>query len=393
MKLLDLKNIKLIGVLKFILITLYFINPLGYGYAFGYMIILVLLFNKNYIKKYADRNLLILIIFSVIFALFYALDPVSGIQFIFIYAFFPACFYVIGKHISSISLSSESRVSILLFFGIAYASPALVSVGFDIITNGFVHAQRNIPMIWGGERVAATNMAAHFVLTMCFPGILIIKSSSIKLKTRIILLAIFIISVLCVLRLGSRTQISILIFTFAFSILYKISKQSIQKNIFAFITVAVLMLFAFQFVNDEIGDKLFSAFADRAGSKKYGASSAGGRTERWMLSLESLITKPLGWSVDDFGYSHNFWLDVARMGGILTLFFLLLFSFRSFWQIAKIVVQKSTNYLLNGLILNYGLALFLLFFVEPILNGYFMSFIFFCFMVGMVNINEFRSKQ
>ena len=123
-------------------------------------------------------------------------------------------------------------------------------------------------------------------------------------------------------------------------------------------------------------------------SKKYGASTAGGRTERWTKSLDNLIDKPLGWEISDFGYSHNLWLDVARSGTVIAFIILVLFSLRSLLNTKNSISNKHISFLpYKKIVMVLSLAFYLQFFVEPILEGSLQLFIFFCFFQGLINQN------
>ena len=128
-----------------------------------------------------------------------------------------------------------------------------------------------------------------------------------------------------------------------------------------------------------------TSYASRMDDKKYGAATAGGRTERWEKSLVNLVEKPLGWKLEEFGYSHNLWLDVLRVGGFISFFLLIAFTIRSLLQSKRAISVDSKNTALNNLIVIYTLAFYLQFFVEPIFEGSFHLMVIFCFFQGVVN--------
>jgi len=113
-------------------------------------------------------------------------------------------------------------------------------------------------------------------------------------------------------------------------------------------------------------------------------ASAGGRSQRWGKALENIFTKPMGWSRNEFGFAHNLWLDTAMIGGIMPMIFLFFFSMKSFFDIKKAINLRPKELTFNALILVYSLSLFLVFFVEPILVGYFNLFSMFCIFMGVI---------
>ena len=100
--------------------------------------------------------------------------------------------------------------------------------------------------------------------------------------------------------------------------------------------------------------------------------------------MEYLFTKPLGWSEHEFGHAHNLWFDVLRIGGFLSFFFLFFFTTNSYLIVYKAIKKKKEAYAFNNQVMIYTLAFSLVFMVEPILEGMFDFFAFFCFFIGVV---------
>ena len=128
-----------------------------------------------------------------------------------------------------------------------------------------------------------------------------------------------------------------------------------------------------------------TTFAGRMSGGVGEVASGGGRTERWAKSFEYLFIHPLGWNLKEFGYSHNMWLDVLRVSGIIPFVLLIIYSIKSFFQVKRAIAISKENVLLNGQILFYAIAFFLLFMVEPIFEGLFSLFVVFCLYKGILN--------
>lgn len=128
-----------------------------------------------------------------------------------------------------------------------------------------------------------------------------------------------------------------------------------------------------------------TTFADRMEGKNTGIASGGGRTERWVKSLEYLFKYPLGWDVNEFGFAHNFWLDVLRASGIVPFIILIIYTIRSFMQLRKTLGMIKDDIIFKGQILIYFFAFMMIFMVEPVMEGIFMTFIVFCIYKGIIN--------
>ena len=138
-------------------------------------------------------------------------------------------------------------------------------------------------------------------------------------------------------------------------------------------------------VSFDLDQDWLSTFAGRM--EKGGSddiASGGGRSDRWIKSLENIFKKPLGWPAEEFGHSHNLWLDVLRVAGVIPFFLLLLFSAKSFKEIKHAVKNNLKNHSLNVLIIVYYVAFSLVFMVEPIFEGMFEMFVIFCLFVGVI---------
>ncbi|WP_282118133.1 hypothetical protein [Maribacter aquivivus] len=384
-----------IGYFRVILFLIYFIDPFSYGYLFGALLIISIITDNFFIEK-LESNFSLLFLFSICYATFYVFNLDLGSQFILIYALFPVGFYLIGKTFNNKSLNNIQLFYLLFASGFIFSLPAMVSVLTSIIDKGFVVIERDVPMIWGGNVIPATNMAAYFVLNMSIPAFLVAGFKKFNLPLKLLMISTFIISVLCVLRLGSRTQLSIFFITFIISLIFLIRRQTVKQNVTLFGILFLIFNVFLSYVSFDKDSDIMSAFAGRMESKKYGAATAGGRTERWTKSIVNLWEKPLGWDVTDFGFSHNLWFDIARVGGTLSFILLLIFTIKNAVNIKKAILLIPQNALLNTAFICYGLSFYLLFFVEPIFDGYFPLFVFYCFFLGIIaqyNINNRAIKN
>ncbi|MCL6275545.1 hypothetical protein M3P19_16135 [Muricauda sp. 2012CJ35-5] len=381
-----------VGFLIVGLFALYLLNPLNKGFLIGYVLPAFIFIKASLVKKNLDLDFTLLLLLSVIYGLFYILDPVDGMQFVLIYSLFPPTFYLLGKFMSN-PIKDDHTVFYLLFFASAlFSLPAVLSVYLNFAEGGFVQADRSIPYIWTGESLSATVMGAYLTLNMCIPALLIVGRKSIPLLIKIGMAILFILSLVCALRLGSRTQLSIFLLTSIIAVGYMLKRQTAKENavLLFFLVVAVGLIL--NKVSFDLNADWLSSFASRMDGGRADVASGGGRTERWVKSFENMFTKPLGWDVNEFGYSHNLWLDVLRAGGIIPFLLLVIYSIRSFNQIRKII-KTNEHLFINGFILIYGLAFLLIFMVEPIFEGIFSLFVLFCFFKGVINkYSEIKSS-
>lgn len=374
-----------------LLFAVYLINPFDLGFLVGYIIFAALFIKGKFIKKNLDLDLFLLLVFSLIYGAFYALDPEFGLQFILIYGVFPPTFYLLGKYLCNKAETEEVIFKSLIVVGFLLSFSAFISVLASIMQDGFGQIERSLPLIWGDDVVSATIMGSYFTLNMCIPAILVVRQIKLSLFMRIFMIIVFVISLLCILRIGTRTQIVISLFVLLSALIYVIPRQSLKKNLIMFSIFIGGIVLLIQNVNFDLSSDWLSAFADRMENNN-GAdiASGGGRTSRWVKSFEYLFKKPLGWSVEEFGHSHNLWLDVLRASGVIPFLLLVIYGVRSFFKIRRISKLNKEMLSFFNQIRVYSLGLFLLFMVEPIFEGMFATFIVFCFLMGVVTKFESR---
>ena len=389
--------IKQLGILNLVLLFGYLTNVLNYGYLIGYLLVFKIILYKGFVKNHMDMEFVLLFLFSITYGLFYSFDPVGGNQYIFIYMFTPPFLYLWGKFIINKTTTPDQLMYIFLCIGAIFSLPALISVLLNIQEGGFAQADRNIPMFWSSQARNATGMAIMFVFNMCIPAILLAGFKRFNLITKVCLTLLFILSFLCVLRLGSRTQLVVVLFTFLATLFYVFPKQTIKQNMMLFTILLLFGFYVFRNVSFDLNQDWLTSFAGRM--ENHGGediASGGGRTERWYKSLQNIIHKPLGWNISEFGYSHNLWLDAARAGGVIPFGLLLIFCIKSFVNSKKTMSLEPYNIPFNIIILSYFMAFLLQFMVEPILDGAFLFFSLFCICTGAVkqyNANYIRSVQ
>ncbi|TMM53791.1 hypothetical protein FEE95_18000 [Maribacter algarum] len=332
-----------------------------------------------------DLNFVLLLLLSFIYALFYMFDPVGGIQYAIFYAVFPPVFYLLGKFLITENIPQYTIYLLLFLIGFVFSFSALVSVILNFLEGGFSQLDRSLPMFWPGSGlVSATKMGGFFTLNMCIPALLIGNQSKSKLIYKLIGIAIFIFSIVCVIRLGSRTQLGIMLITCFVSLIYVAPKQSFKKNVLLFLLISGIGFYIYSNVSFDLNEDWLSTFAGRMDKGAGDIASGGGRTERWIKSFEYMFEKPLGWSVNEFGFAHNLWLDVLRVTGIIPFIILIIFSVRSFRTIKKTISFKSNQLYFSVQILIYSIAFFMLFMVEPIFDGMFEMFTIFCVFIGIL---------
>ena len=378
------KEIKKIGIPFVALLFIYLLNPYGLNIYVGYLMVALMFLQKDFLVKNVDMGFLLLLIFSLTYAAFFSFDPKAGKQYILIYALVPPTFYLLGKFFAGkLEANKNHLILLLLLAGVVFSISAVLSVFTDILQNGYNIVERNLPNYWTGNIVPATIMGSYFTILMTLPAVLIPHINKLSLVLRILLLVLYAVAMACILRIGSRTQISISLIALFFSLVYVMPRQSFRRNLFMFLLFFLGAFYVMNTVSFDLDQDWLSAFANRMENTE-DVASGGGRTDRWVKSMENLLEKPMGWSEHEFGHAHNLWFDVLRIGGFLSFFFLIFFTTNAYRTVIRAIRKDKGAYALNNQIMIYTLAFSLVFMVEPILEGMFDFFAFFCFFIGVV---------
>ena len=394
-----MKNVKFFirkEIFLILIIFIVFINPFLYGYRLALILAVFLFFKLNFLAKNLDKNVLYLMFFGLSYEIFSALHPDALSQspvIILINAGLPLILYLTGKYVSSNYSSKQVWVFFIFFISFSFSIVPLISILDQILKNGFMEGTRSMYLLWDpSNELNATGLAGYFVLNMPFIGLINIKKNSVfEKRIYYACLLLFALSLICILRLGSRTQLVIAFFSLAISYILNFKKQSKKNNI---IVICVLVLACgVVLYNLNKFSAAFTFYEDRVNDDTAGINTLGGRTDRWIASISSIITDPFGWDLKRFGYSHNLWLDVARAAGIIPLIFLILYTFSSIKLFFKSLKMLKDDIFIRTFIIIIFCSFILQFTVEPIIDGMYLLFLLFCTFVGFLSgINKNKKR-
>ena len=338
-----------------------------------------------------DKLGILLILFSISYSVIYSSNPEASTAFILVYAISPITFYAIGKYFSTKYRSNNVFLFLLLFLSIGYSFLPAISIIYRIIENGFV-GDRALRLLTRNHAEGGTVLGSYFTMNIAAIGTIFVKSEKInENKIKFISLGAFIISLLCVLRVASRTQLLIALISLLVTITYLMLKQPFSKNIRLFLIIVIPLVVIFFSISS---DSAFFNILNQRDNSEEQFSEVGGRTELWGESLKNLTSKPFGWEMSyhnsqNSKYSHNLWLDVDRVAGIIPMTFLLLYTILCIFLVIKTLKISPLNLYLNTTILVWFIGFMAVFFVEPILVGMYHLFLIFCIFIGILSgLNE-----
>lgn len=331
---------------------------------------------KNLIPKYVDSTSLCLMLFSFIYSMICM--PYTNSWTIFIsYLLCPTAFYIFGKY----AVDKLYNVSNIIFFwclSILFFSIVLyISTFIDIRQHGFINVTRSFT-IYGAENNASMSATLYGMTASLglvgLPYFLVKQNSNF---VRYMYLLLFLLSLTTVIHLVNRTGLVVAVVCFVVMSLY-IFRKKIPTLIFTYLMAIFVFILLIHF--NIIDQSVFEAYQNRdtgTGS----VDSAGGRSELWNLALNNLFKYPFGWLETGVSYSHNLWLDIARVSGIIPFMIFLVISIKTYINLLKFLRTGKTT--IVSLFLGLHICFFLTSFVEPVIEAVPLYFYIYMMLWGM----------
>lgn len=373
-----------------IVIALILLNLFDSAIYWCYLLIPVFIFILSSNSSLIDKNFTSLLVFSILYPLLLLLYQIKVANSILLgYFLFPPIFYLLGKYLVH-GHSNKLTIYFLLFFTTILFSILPFSANMiSIIENGFM-TQRNINLFWEDEGTLthATNIGSYFAFNLALLPAVFSQSNSSKVrKYKILALILFIISLIATFNMSNRTGILIMMVSLLVSIMITDNRR--KYIILIFLLIIIVTIF---YINDILNIRTwfrYTHYFDRITGTNFTEES---RLVIWKRALSGFSLYPFG-NIDykiGASYAHNLWLDTARKSGIITLIPLLYVTFLNIHYYLKVILNKSHDEFLRLLITGFGVAFYITFFVEPILDGLYILFFLYCFYFGILaGINRY----
>lgn len=370
-------------LLSFFLGTIYFLSNLYSPLKVG--LILSVLFLVGIFRNYRlfDAFVICLLAFLSLDALHRLFHGNASVVEASRQVLLPAAAYLCAKWLGMVSKSVTDVFAYVFSVGLSLAFFTILSIATSVATDGFTGLSRSIALIGiEGDDISATVLGGYLIIMAALTGVLLSGSSSVGWIWKTLMFLLVMTVLVCAARLGSRT----LLFVVAASAIcgLRLNSRAMSKKISGLLVLSLLPCFIVLSYLVAEQSVLISYFEDRLNSSEAGVATFGGRSGRWFEALILLVQNPFGWPFSEIGYAHNFWLDVARTGGWISLLLLIVFSVVSFRVLQRAYNGCGDNFL-KTLIVSVSVSFALLFFVEPVLDGFIYPFAAYCAFVGCIN--------
>lgn len=329
------------------------------------------------IGLYMDNIALLLMLFSAFysFTMFFN-ETVDSYFNLISYILSPTVFYLLGKYLVHIKVSEEGRLKLMLLLVLAFMTPILEHTLKDIHLVGIINPTRAMLSTINETSMGATLYGLNASVGIGCVSVLFLKKQRMLIKLGYIFATC--IAILTTIHLINRTGLVILVICLFISIL--INSGMNMKRIIKYGIILATILFI---VNQSgmIGDEIIESYQLREMDDASDISTGGGRFERWAKSISALIVSPFGWKRTF--YSHNMWLDLARVGGWFAFFPFLIVTIKIINNTIRMLRFNRSNFSL--IIFSISISMLMAAFVEPVIEGSLTFFLLLMIVWGIIS--------
>jgi len=339
-------------------------------------------------------------VFSIIYALVQYYYKFSTNGTILLYLIYPFTLYVMGYIVTNGKYKKMYQYLILVI--VSFTLFGYLSLLNTVLTYGDMTSaiktfggQRLVMNFWDDSFITATGINTLLSFGLAMLPLVFLKDNKDKHNNTIRIMALlsFVAATYCVLQLGNRSGFAIIVLSFLVTTLF-VRKASLKKVAGIFSTAFFLLIFKYLFDQNMFGLRFAwenTLLYARLQSTDIGSDS---RVLAWKLTFNGLFENPMGGkeTLIPLNYAHNLWLDVAFEGGFFPFAVLVLFTLIS---IGSIITFRRYNHpvVLKGIVIALFTAFIITFMVEPVIQGWFTYFNIFCFIVGMIQRQNFEYRR
>ncbi|MCM1502964.1 MAG: hypothetical protein NC115_09915 [Bacteroidales bacterium] len=340
-------------------------------------------------KKWWDGIAVCLVLFSLFYCLMECRSSEIGSGFIFLsHLFSPVAFYRFGRWTMSKIVDEKLRFLFLFFVILSYLLPLFLLTVQDIALVGIVNETRQMLSDIGKEDDMLSATLYGLMTSAGIGGIAMLLLRDVPIKYRISFVSLSILSMMVVLHLVNRTGVALFAICLVFT-LFASSKKQISSIVISMFLILLLVFLLFE--SGIISSELIDAYIAREDTSTSSSSEFGGRSAIWNDAFHKLFTSPLGWK--KVRYAHNLWLDIARVGGWLSLFPFLVATIHIISNMIHLFRKKTSP--VYSLVIIILISMFCNSAVEPVVDAsplFFSLLIMFWGIVKTVFIESKRTK-
>ncbi len=269
------------------------------------------------------------------------------------------------------------------------AGGTLLHYAMNMVHNLGSNSRAYIEDIWTGGHWNATGQAS--LACMAIGGVAAILFSDARLKWKLLAgTASILILAYNILVLAGRTILLLMLLTFFIAFCHQsyVMNKKLLKNVLSVAAVAAILVFIYQ--ADLLGVKTAfegSNFYERFfGDYAIDFFAEDPRIGRKLMHLQQMADYPWGgYKLNRIagGYAHDLYLDTYSMSGILGFVVIVCYMIASIVRLVKVLQSKTLAFATKQVTLCVYVAINILFWIEPIIQGMPWLFASYCAIDGM----------
>lgn len=375
------------------LILLFFLDIYGthkyIGILLGLYILICYPFEFLKIKSLE----IFLILFGITYVFFASFNVEIRVPTIYAFTLLPLIIFKIGKLIIELLRTEKNIVLFMTLTLIALSFIFLYSVIGTYLNDGII-GSRTAEIRFNSRTEAvselnATLVSLHIVPLMSFIPLYFFQRTGELTKFFFLGSILTILAIMVTSLLASRSPIVILAILLLLNFYYGFRKVNNYSKavIFSLFFLIIYSVSVFDFSNFELTSILY----ERMVSDDF--SEAGSRTGMWLLGIENVFKFPFGGERLKINYFHNLWLDLRHIAGVIPMFLLIIISLMFNFSAVRIYNSKIFSTEFKAFVNSVYISLFLMMFIEPVIEGSFVFFLYYIFIGGiLVALKDFKAN-
>lgn len=332
-----------------------------------------------------NRHEIILILFGITYLIFASYNIQISISKIYSFTLLPLIIFKIGKLSIGLFKTEKNIVLFLILSLFALSFLFIYSVLIDYINEGLKVTR--IAEIKFRNRSAdvlelnATLVGLHIVPLMSFMPLYFFQRTGELTKYFLVGTFLTVSAIMVTTLIATRTPVIVLAILLLINFYFGLNKE--RKNNRKVLNLVLFFLLVYSVsVLDFANFELTSFLYDRLVADDL--TDAGSRKDMWLLGLENIFKYPFGGESLNINYFHNLWLDLRHEAGIVPLMFLLILSLYFTYSCWKVVNFIMFSVQMKAFLGSVYLSLFLMMFMEPVIQGSFVFFLYYLFFGGLL---------
>lgn len=250
--------------------------------------------------------------------------------------------------------------------------------------------RRMLLTIWDNQLITATGITTYLAPSLSVLPMLFVLPKKRFFVQKIFIILSFLMAAFITLILANRTGLLIIAISFFVSVGLLIIHKDYKSLVF-FISVFLMIFFLVVSLFPGLFLDNFELIINRL---KNASLSGDSRFSAWFYILGNLPSVFAGGRnlnlPNRVNYVHNFFLDIIFYGGVVPFIFSIWFMIKSFFAFPTSLKYSYEKFLFYLVFLGF----IMVFMVEPILQGWIVSFSCFCFFIGITaKFTEYKTDS